>query len=138
MSRELERAVAKECGVSHQIFTQRDCDARKGIYGKSVNHVGMKMRKELLARGWEPATEHQVVKALRLDTFEFRCTAVTCGCVGQKVIVTKRQHLFYDTQQIYSHNGNSQFLFETINMIYQRGVGNGLLMSPKTRKQLGI
>ena len=133
MSRELEREVARVCGMPHSIFKPMDTYKRKEDerWKDKINPVGLLMRKRLLEKGWKVATELQAYKAMHLENPEFRCTAISCGCVGQRVtLFTKGGKAF--------HDHNDMHLFGYWNFAYQYGAGQALLISPKTRRELEI
>ncbi len=137
MSRDLERSIAKRAGVPHSIFNNTDdsCPAssiRKQRFStKEINAVGLGMRKELLGRGWKAATERQAWRAMELESPEFRCTAISCGCVGQEVELRKADGYIF-------HSGHRAWLFNLRSMAYEYGIGKALLISPATRKAIGV
>ncbi len=138
MSRDLERSIAKRVGVPHSIFDNEGIGyksassiRKKKFFMAQINAVGLGMRKELLGRGWKAVTERQALKAMGLESPEFRCTAITCGCVGQKV------ELWNDDGSI-GHYGHRAALFSLDLLSYEYGVGKALLISPATRKAIGV
>ena len=138
MSRDLERSIAKRVGVPHSIFDNEGVGYKSAssirknkFFMAQINAVGLGMRKELLRRGWKAATERQALKAMELESPEFRCTAITCGCVGQKVEL-------WDGDGFIRHYGHRAWLFNLDRLSYEYGVGKALLISPATRKAMGV